>query len=95
MPHLRRYLTGLRVRLERADESPARDANLQATIDEVEEAYADLRESLSAARAGAADVRAIAWLIEELRVGLFAQRLGTAQQVSAKRVHAAIQAIEP
>jgi ATP-dependent helicase HrpA len=92
--HLRRYLTALQVRLARADESPARDARLQAGIDEVEAAYADLLDSLSRTRARAADVREIAWMIEELRVGTFAQRLGTQHPVSAKRVLSAISAIE-
>ena len=92
--HLRRYLTALQVRLQRADESPSRDAALQAGVDAVEEAYADLLESLTRTRARAADVREIAWMIEELRVGTFAQRLGTAYPVSAKRVLAAIRAVE-
>ena len=39
-------------------------------------------------------MREIAWMIEELRVGTFAQRLGTAYPVSAKRVLAAIRAVE-
>ena len=92
--HLRRYLTALQVRLQRADESPSRDVGLQAGVDAVEEAYADLLESLTRTRARAADVREIAWMIEELRVGTFAQRLGTAYPVSAKRVLAAIRAVE-
>ena len=93
--HLRRYLTAVQIRLERADESPSRDAQLQAGIDVVEEEYADLLDSLTATRADAADVRAIAWMIEELRVGTFAQKLGTAYPVSAKRVLAAIRAVSP
>jgi ATP-dependent helicase HrpA len=40
-------------------------------------------------------VREIAWMIEELRVGTFAQRLGTSYPVSAKRVLAAIAAVTP
>jgi len=95
LPHLRRYLTALQIRLERADEAPERDARLQESVDTVEAAYADLLDSLTSSRAGAADVRAIAWMIEELRVGTFAQKLGTAYPVSAKRVLAAIRAIAP
>ena len=37
----------------------------------------------------------LAWLIEELRVSLFAQGLGTAEKVSDKRVLAAIAAQRP
>ncbi|MDO5502550.1 MAG: ATP-dependent RNA helicase HrpA [Actinomycetia bacterium] len=90
---LSRYLAALRIRLERADESPTRDATLQEGIDLVEEAYADLLDGLSSTRARAPDVREIAWQIEELRVGTFAQKLGTAQPVSVKRVLAAIAAL--
>lgn len=95
LAHLRRYLTALRIRLERADESPARDLQLQEGIDLVEETYADLLESLTPTRARARDVRDIAWMIEELRVGTFAQKLGTAYPVSSKRVLAAIRAVDP
>ena len=35
----------------------------------------------------------VGWLLEELRVSLFAQSLGTAQPVSAKRVRTAIRAL--
>ena len=64
-----------------------------AGVDQVEEAYADLLDSLTGTRAAAPDVRAIAWMIEELRVGTFAQKLGTAYPVSVKRVLAAIAAV--
>ena len=90
---LLRYLSALQIRLERADESPTRDVQLQTGIDQVEAAYADLLDSLTVTRARADDVRAIAWMIEELRVGTFAQRLGTAYPVSAKRVMTAITAV--
>jgi len=93
LPHLRRYLQALQIRLDRADEAPARDAQLMAGVDQVEEAYADLLDSLTGTRAAAPDVRAIAWMIEELRVGTFAQKLGTAYPVSVKRVLAAIAAV--
>ena len=43
--------------------------------------------------AAAADVTDIGWMVEELRVSLFAQSLGTAGPVSEKRVRAAIAAV--
>ena len=66
---------------------------LQETIDRVEEQFADLPESLPATRRGAADVTDLGWMVEELRVSLFAQSLGTAYPVSEKRVRAAITAV--
>ncbi|WP_427385192.1 ATP-dependent RNA helicase HrpA [Janibacter sp. G56] len=94
LPHLRRYLRAMLHRLERAAESPARDAAAQRQIDDVETAYADLLETLHPVRRAADDVVDIAWMIEELRVGLFAQSLGTAHPVSVKRVRKAIAAVE-
>jgi ATP-dependent RNA helicase HrpA len=97
LPDLQRYLRGMLVRIERAVESPSRDARIQEVVDRVEGAYADLIDSLPRSRPSAVhrpDVEAVAWLIEELRVSLFANRLGTSQPVSEKRVLKAIAAIE-
>jgi ATP-dependent helicase HrpA len=60
----------------------------------VQEAYDQLVQALSPGRAAAADVRDIAWLIEELRVSLWAQQLGTARPVSEQRIYRAIDAIQ-
>ena len=59
----------------------------------MESAYADLLESLPPTRRASADVTDIGWMVEELRVSLFAQTLGTAGPVSEKRVRAAIAAV--
>ncbi|MBP6996654.1 MAG: ATP-dependent RNA helicase HrpA [Phycicoccus sp.] len=94
LPDLRRYLRAMEVRLDRAPTNK-REGELQAQIDAVEADYADLVDSLPAHRRLAADVRDVAWLIEELRVGLFAQSLGTSVPVSVKRVRAALAALQP
>ncbi|GAA3618129.1 ATP-dependent RNA helicase HrpA [Marihabitans asiaticum] len=87
---LTRYLRGIEVRLERLGDAPARDAEHQRVIDEVETEYADLLESLDPLQRDREDVRAIAWQIEELRVSLFAQSVGAVGPVSAKRVRRAM-----
>ncbi len=89
---VQRYLRAAQHRLERAATNP-REAVLQETIDRVEEDFADLLESLPATRRGATDVTDLGWMVEELRVSLFAQSLGTAHPVSEKRVRAAIAAV--
>lgn len=89
LPDLARYLAAAVHRLERAATNP-REPILQEQVDAVESAYADLLESLPAARRLAPEVTDIGWQIEELRVGLFAQTLGTARPVSEKRVRKAI-----
>ena len=93
--HLHRYLRAMQERLERAAQSPARDAQGQEVVDRVESAYADLLDELPSHGVRPAPVRDIAWMIEELRVSLFAQRLGTAHPVSEKRVLKAVAAQRP
>ncbi|MHA7127079.1 ATP-dependent RNA helicase HrpA [Janibacter indicus] len=93
LPDLRRYLRGISLRLERAADNPRRDAGHQEAVDAVEAAYADLLDALPPLRRRSADVVDIGWMIEELRISLFAQSVGTARTVSAKRVRAAIAAI--
>jgi ATP-dependent helicase HrpA len=55
--------------------------------------YDELVHTLPAARATAADVRDIARQIEELRVSLWAQQLGTPRPVSEQRIYRAIDAL--
>ncbi len=95
LPDLDRYLRAIAYRLDKAPENLARDAQLLDQVDLVEGRYADLLARLRPARRGGDDVVAIAWLIEELRVSLFAQQLGTAQKVSAQRILKAIAAVVP
>jgi ATP-dependent helicase HrpA len=60
----------------------------------LEEAFTKARDALPAERRGAPEVVELAWLLEELRVSLFAQKLGTARPVSEPRVRRAIAALE-
>ncbi|PKW25692.1 ATP-dependent RNA helicase HrpA [Phycicoccus duodecadis] len=90
---LERYLRAAQHRLERAATNP-REPVLQEQVDAVESAYADLLDALPPSRRRAPEVADLAWMVEELRVGLFAQALGTAHPVSEKRVRRAIDAVE-
>jgi ATP-dependent helicase HrpA len=95
LPDLDRYLRAVTYRLEKAPENLARDARSLEEVDLVEGHYADLLERLRPGRRAAEDIVAIGWLVEELRVSLFAQHLGTATKVSAQRIQRAIAAITP
>ena len=53
-------------------------------------AYRQAVEQLPPARCADGDVQAVRWMIEELRVSLFAQVLGTSGPVSEKRIQAAL-----
>jgi ATP-dependent helicase HrpA len=59
----------------------------------VRRAYDELVDALPAARAAAPDVRDIARQLEELRVSLWAQQLGTPRPVSEQRILRAIESV--
>ena len=82
--HYPRYVKAVNVRLEKLRNDPARDAQHRADIARLTVAY---RREL-AARKGAADARLteFGWMLEELRVSLFAQELRTPMPVSVKRL---------
>jgi ATP-dependent RNA helicase HrpA len=90
---LARYLEGVRVRLDKLGDRPARDRELMDTARAVEDQYAAAVAALPRSRRGAPDVADARWLLEELRVSFFAQVLGTSRPVSAQRVRKAIAAL--
>jgi ATP-dependent helicase HrpA len=90
---LTRYLNAVGRRLERLPRDVTGDRDRMQRVHAVEGAYHELRQALSPARAAAEDVRDIGWMIEELRVSLWAQQLGTARPVSEQRIYRAIDAI--
>jgi ATP-dependent helicase HrpA len=87
---LTRYLRAIERRLERAALDPARDRAQMATVAGVRQEYADWLTELPAGASDWAGVRAVRWMIEELRVNLFAQALGTPYPVSEKRIYRAM-----
>ncbi|EHB54959.1 ATP-dependent helicase HrpA [Mycolicibacterium rhodesiae JS60] len=90
---LTRYLTAISRRLDRLAQAPQADRERLQRVRAVEDAYTDLLHALSPTRAAAADVRDIAWQIEEFRVSLWAQQLGTPRPVSEQRIYRAIDAV--
>ncbi|WP_280189173.1 ATP-dependent RNA helicase HrpA [Nocardia gipuzkoensis] len=90
---LPRYLQAAVARLEALPGSAVRDRQGMAELDRVLAAYDRFVESLPANRRHAPAVTEIWWMIEELRVSLFAQKLGTPFPVSAKRIEKAIAAV--
>ena len=86
LQHLPRYLKAAEQRLEKLRGDPARDAQRAAEIAPLEQAYR--RELAARARYGslAPELEQFGWLLEELRVSLFAQALKTPVPVSVKRL---------
>ena len=90
---LTRYLTAVGRRLERLPHGQGADRERMDRVHAVQDAYNQVLQALSPSRAAAADVRDIARMIEELRVSLWAQQLGTPRPVSEQRIYRAIDAI--
>ena len=89
LAHYARYLKSLVYRLEKAAASPSQDAALAYQVREIEGQVSDAVEhakGLPANPARAAVLRQAQNMVWELRVSLFAQQLGTAHKVSAKRI---------
>jgi ATP-dependent helicase HrpA len=95
LPQLTRYLRGIERRLDKLPENPARDAASMAAAQRAEQAYRQAVADLPAARRGDPDVTEIRWMLEELRVSLFAQTLGTLAPVSENRILAALDRLGP
>ncbi|MDU4729792.1 ATP-dependent RNA helicase HrpA [Corynebacterium kefirresidentii] len=88
--HLPRYIQAMRIRLEDMNLDPDRDADRQAEVDNAKAYLANRLRSLPPGREKTREVKDIRWMVEELRVSLFAQRLGTAHAVSLRRIQKAV-----
>ncbi len=91
---LPRYLAGMLERIEKAPLNLERDAGRAEVVARVEAERRAVAGELSPAERDADDVVALRWMIEELRISLFAQRLGTSGPVSEKRIYAAMDRVE-
>jgi ATP-dependent helicase HrpA len=90
---LARYVSAIGRRLERLPRDVDTDRARMARVHAVQAAYEELERALPRGRAAADDVRQIEWQIEELRVSLWAQQLGTPRPVSEQRIFRAIDSI--
>ncbi len=84
--HFPRYLKAIGVRLDKLRNNPSRDAQLMAEWRSLAQPYE--RELAMRRKNGVVDASLddFRWLLEELRVGLFAQELKTPMPVSVKRL---------
>src|SRR5471032_457456 len=73
LAHFPRYLKAMKLRADRWRQNPAKDAERAAQL-------------APYAKALPPDAEALRWLVEEFRVSLFAQELGTAEPVSAVKL---------
>ncbi|HEU0256581.1 MAG TPA: DUF3418 domain-containing protein [Microbacteriaceae bacterium] len=87
---LPRYLAGVAHRLAVLPRDPARDRARMNELDEAAALFARAGGSLPLPADAPAALRHARWMLEEFRVSLFAQQLGTAEPVSLKRIRRAL-----
>ncbi|HEX9089741.1 MAG TPA: DUF3418 domain-containing protein, partial [Arthrobacter sp.] len=90
LSQLPRYLAAIEKRLEKLPTNVQRDAQNMAAIQALEDDYDDAVSALLPGRRAGAELTQVRWMIEELRVSLFAVELGTAYSVSEKRIRAVL-----
>jgi ATP-dependent helicase HrpA len=90
---LTRYLRAMARRLDRLPRDVEIDTARMRRVQAVQQAYDDLVRALPTTRAAASDIREIGWQLEELRVSLWAQQLGTPRPVSEQRIYRTIDAV--
>ncbi len=86
LPHLTRYLKALLLRAERAAMNPAKDQERIRQLTPYTEALSRLASGKTQSPERQRLVEELRWMIEEFKVSLFAQEVGTAGPISAKRL---------
>ncbi|MDQ0825205.1 ATP-dependent helicase HrpA [Arthrobacter sp. B2I5] len=90
LSQLPRYLAAIEKRLERLPGNVQRDALNMAVVQRLEDDYDHAASALLPGRRAGRELTQVRWMIEELRVSLFAVELGTAYSVSEKRIRAVL-----
>ncbi len=85
--HLPRYLKAMKLRADRWRKNPAKDADRLAQLAPYERALAEARRAKNTSPGA---IESFRWLLEEFRVSLFAQELGTAGPVSPVKLDRAL-----
>ncbi|MCC7702199.1 ATP-dependent RNA helicase HrpA [Janthinobacterium sp. GW460P] len=86
LAHFPRYLKAINVRLEKLRADPARDTKLMAEWQSAAAPYMRQAKDRQAGKNTDPKLVEFRWMLEELRVSLFAQELRTPMPVSAKRL---------
>lgn len=86
LPDVLRYLNGIERRLEKLAIDPNRDRAQMSKVEHVQNMWQQWLAKLSPIQKNMPEVQEIRWMIEELRISLFAQQLGTPYPISDKRI---------
>jgi ATP-dependent helicase HrpA len=84
------YVSGIRHRVEKLADNPGRDRAWQTQIEEAAALYRAAGGELPLTSATPARLVPVRWMLEELRLSLFAQHLGAAGPVSVQRIRKAL-----
>jgi len=90
LQHLPRYLAGALERVKTLSDNPDRDRQRMTEYERAAAGFVDAGGTMPLPLDAPANLVHTRWLLEELRVSLFAQRLGTAEPVSPQRIAKAL-----
>lgn len=93
LKHVPRYVAAMKARLELMETDPDKEEILDEQVRETESYLAKTIGRLPQARSASPQIKDVQWMIEELRVSLFAQHLGTVRSVSVQRIKKALDKI--
>jgi ATP-dependent helicase HrpA len=88
--HLPRYLRGIAARLDKLPTDVARDRVWMTEVQKSTVGYLAAGGRIPLAAGSSPNLVHVRWMLEELRVSLFAQHLGTAETVSPQRIAKAL-----
>ncbi|MFJ6678964.1 ATP-dependent RNA helicase HrpA [Microbacterium sp. NPDC091382] len=90
LAHLPRYLQGAKERVDALSDNAGRDRQRMTEFERAAAMFTDAGGTLPLPADAPAHLVHARWLLEEFRVSLFAQRLGTAEPVSLQRISKAL-----
>ncbi|MCR2801443.1 ATP-dependent RNA helicase HrpA [Microbacterium sp. zg-Y818] len=90
LAQLPRYLAGAAERVAQLGDNPGRDRQRLTEYERMAALYAEAGGTIPLAEDAPPNLAHVRWLLEEYRVSLFAQRLGTAEPVSPQRIQKAL-----
>lgn len=90
LAHLPRYLRGALERVRSLPDNPGRDRQRMTEFERAATVFAEAGGTIPAPAGATPAIEHARWLLEELRVSLFAQQLGTAEPVSLQRIQKAL-----
>lgn len=90
LPDLVRYLRGIEQRLDKIGANAMRDRSGMAVVHTLTEEYQKRLRAVPTGKYPSPELLEVRWMLEELRISLFAQTIGTPYPVSDKRIRKAL-----